>query len=69
MYFYFAYTAYIYIFIIFLFKNNTIDIYRLLMSKLTKSGYTIVKSNYSTKRIKEIKDELFANHLLLTKKC
>jgi superfamily II DNA or RNA helicase len=29
------------------------------MTKLTKSGYTIVKSDYTTKRIKEIKDELF----------
>ena len=29
------------------------------MTKLTKSGYTIVKANYTTKRIKEIKDELF----------
>ena len=29
------------------------------MTKLTTSGYTIVKSEYTTKRIKEIKDELF----------
>lgn len=28
------------------------------MSKLTKNGYTIRKTNYSTKEIKEIKDEL-----------
>ena len=37
------------------------------MSKLTKSGYTIVKSNYSTKRIKEIKDELFAKPFTFNK--
>ena len=37
------------------------------MSKLTKSGYTIVKSNYNTKRIKEIKDELFVKPFTFNK--
>ena len=34
------------------------DTYRrdVIMSKLTKSGYTIVKGDYNAKRIKEIKD-------------
>ena len=30
-----------------------------MKTKLTKSGYTILKSEYTPKKIKEIKDELF----------
>ena len=37
------------------------------MTKLTKSGYTIVKSEYSTKQIKEIKDELFVKPFTFNK--
>ena len=37
------------------------------MSKLTKNGYIIRKKYYSTKEIKEIKDELFVRPFTFNK--